>query len=106
MRYLIGFVVGALWGVLGACFNNWILGRALAAGRDRRLLGANFLRALVDLALLAAIVLLRGALPFSYEMALAGTVAALGMMGIYFAFRTAGGKGAGSGQEENKTGSD
>ena len=89
MRYILGFLAGAVWGVLGACLNNAVLGRALRCGRDKSVLGANILRALIDLLLLAAIVLLRGVLPFRYEMALAGTVSALGMMGIYFAFRRA-----------------
>ena len=63
MRYVLGFLAGALWGVLGACLNNAVLGRALRGGRDRAVLGANLLRALVDLLLLAVIVLARGALP-------------------------------------------
>ena len=91
MRYVLGFLAGAVWGVLGACPNNALLGRALRGG-DKSVLGANLLRALVDLLLLAAVVLARNALPFRYEMALAGTVSALGMMGIYFAFRRAAGK--------------
>ena len=91
MGYVIGFLAGAAWGVLGACLNHFILGRALRGG-DKKVLGANLLRALVDLALLAAVVLARDVLPFRYEMALAGTVSALGMMGIYFAFRRAAGK--------------
>jgi hypothetical protein len=89
MRYVLGFLAGAVWGVLGACLNNAVLGRALRGGKDDAVLGANLLRALVDLLLLAVVVLLRGVLPFRYEMALAGTVSALGMMGIYFAFRRA-----------------
>ena len=92
MRYVLGFLAGAVWGVLGACLNNALLGRALRGGRDKSVLGANLLRALVDLLLLAAVVLARNALPFRYEMALAGTVSALGVMGIYFAFRRAAGK--------------
>ena len=91
MGYVIGFLAGAVWGVLGACLNRFVLARALRGG-DRRVLGANLLRALVDLLLLAAVVLARNVLPFRYEMALAGTVSALGMMGIYFAFRTASGQ--------------
>ena len=91
MGYVIGFLAGAVWGVLGACLNHFILGRALQGG-DRNVLGANLLRALVDLALLAAVVLARKVLPFPYEMALAGTVSALGMLGVYFAFRTASGR--------------
>jgi hypothetical protein len=92
MRYVLGFLAGAVWGVLGACLNNAVLGRALRSGKDDAVLRANLLRALVDLLLLAAVVLARGVLPFRYEMALAGTVSALGMMGIYFAFRTASGR--------------
>ena len=96
MSYVIGFLAGAVWGVLGACLNHFVLGRALRGG-DRRVLGANLLRVLIDFILLAAVVLARRALPFPYEMALAGTVSALGMTGIYFAFRTAAGR-----DEQNK----
>ena len=89
MKLILGFFAGAVWGVFGAFLNHWILGRALSGGKDGRVLGANVLRAAVDLALLAVIVLARNALPFSFEMALAGAAAAMGMMGIWFAFRTA-----------------
>lgn len=95
MGYVIGFLAGAVWGALGACLNHFLLGRALRRG-DGKVLGANVLRVLIDLALLAAVVLARDVLPFRYEMALAGTVSALGMLGIYFAFRTA------SGQDDKK----
>lgn len=91
MRYVLGFLAGLVWGVLGACLNQFILTRALRQG-DRRTLGANILRAVTDLALLAVVVLLREVLPFRWEMTLAGTVSALGLMGIYFAFRSASGR--------------
>ena len=35
MSYVIGFLAGAVWGVLGACLNHFVLGRALRGG-DRR----------------------------------------------------------------------
>ena len=89
-KLVLGFLAGAVWGVVCSCLNNLVLNRALTAGRDGRVMGANLLRVLVDLVFLALIVLARKALPFSYEMALAGAAAAIGMMGIYFAFRTAG----------------
>ena len=89
-KLVLGFLAGAVWGVACSCLNNLVLNRALTAGRDGRVMGANLLRVLVDLVFLALIVLARKALPFSYEMALAGAAAAIGMMGIYFAFRTAG----------------
>ena len=91
MRYVLGFLAGLVWGVLGACLNQFILTRALRQG-DRRTLGANILRAVTDLLLLAVVVLLRDVLPFRWEMTLAGTVSALGLMGIYFAFRSASGR--------------
>lgn len=106
MGYVIGFLAGAVWGVFGAWLNNRVLGRALRRGRDKSVLGANLLRAAVDLLLLAAVVLARNVLPFRYEMALAGTVAAIGMMGIYYAFRSAAGKDEeGKPDEEEKSGS-
>ena len=91
MSYVIGFLAGAVWGVLGACLNHFVLERALRGG-DGKVLGANLLRVLTDIVLLALVVLARRLLPFPYEMALAGTVSALGMTGIYFAFRTASGR--------------
>ena len=91
MRYVLGFLAGLVWGVLGACLNQLVLTRALRQG-DRRTLGANILRAVTDLLLLAVVVLLREVLPFRWEMTLAGTVSALGLMGIYFAFRSASGR--------------
>ena len=102
MKLLLGFLAGAAWGVLGACLNNCLLGRALASGRAGKLLGTHVLRAAVDLALLAVIVLLRDLLPFPFEMALAGAVSAIGMMGIYFAFRTAAAPGTKSEETEKK----
>ena len=91
MPYLLGFLAGAALGVLAACLNNFILVRALRAGRDGPVLRANLLRALVDMGMLALIVLLRERLPFRYEMAMTGAVAALGIAGICYAFRSAGG---------------
>ena len=89
MKLILAFFVGAVWGVLCAYLNMIVLRRALQSGRGGKMMSAHVLRGLIDLALLAVIVLLRNVLPFPFEMALAGAVSAMGMMGIYFAFRTA-----------------
>ena len=42
MRYVLGFLAGALWGVLGACLNNAVLGRALRGGIPDRVSPQHF----------------------------------------------------------------
>ena len=105
MKLILAFIVGAVWGVLCAYVNMLILRRALQSGRGGKMMGAHVLRGLIDLALLAVIVLLRNVLPFPFEMVLAGAVSAMGMMGIYFAFRTAG-DGVKQSEKEKETTAD
>ena len=50
---------------------------------------ANLLRITVDIVLLGIIVLVRNLIPFSFELALVGTVAALSIVNIVFAFKMA-----------------
>lgn len=50
---------------------------------------ANLLRIMVDIILLGIIVLVRSVIPFSFELALVGTVAALSIVNIVFAFKMA-----------------
>ena len=49
----------------------------------------NLLRITVDIVLLGTIVLVRDLIPFSFELALVGTAAALSIVNIVFAFKMA-----------------
>ena len=89
MKYLIGALAGLVWGCIGAVVNFSITKKALKKGSSAALLSSNILRVIVDIILLAVIVLLRKSLPFSYEIALVGTISALSLANIFFAFRNA-----------------
>lgn len=86
MKYVIGAVAGLLWGALIAWVNSRINKKAIEKNSEKALLSANFTRTLVDIAALAAVFLLRKVLPFSFEAAICGTAASLGLLTVYFAF--------------------
>ena len=87
MRYLIGALAGLVWGLLAGLINSLITKKGMAKNSAAAMMLANMARTAVDVAALAAIFLLRRLLPFSYEMALAGTAIALSLFTIVFAFR-------------------
>ena len=81
MKYVIGALVGIVWGCIGAFINCSITKAALKKNKDSAMLIANLLRIMVDIILLG--------IPFSFELALVGTVAALSIVNIVFAFKMA-----------------
>ena len=87
MNYLIGAVVGLLWGALIAWLNSLINKKAIEKTSAKALMTASIARTVIDIAALGAIFLLRNVLPFSFEAALVGTAASLGLLTVYFAFR-------------------
>ena len=89
MKYVIGALVGIIWGCIGALINCAITKAAVKKGKDSAMLVANLLRITVDIVLLGTIVLVRDLIPFSFELALVGTVAALSIVNIVFAFKLA-----------------
>ena len=76
MKYVIGALVGIIWGCIGAFINCSITKAAIKKNKDSAMLIANLLRITVDIVLLGIIVLVRNLIPFSFELALVGTVAA------------------------------
>lgn len=89
MKYVIGTLVGIVWGCIGALINCAITKAAIKKNKDSAMLIANLLRITVDIVLLGIIVLVRDLIPFSFELALVGTVAALSIVNIVFAFKMA-----------------
>ena len=87
MKYVIGAVVGLLWGTLVAWLNYQINKKALEKNSTKAMFTANFSRTLIDFVALGVVFLLRSVLPFSFEATIAGTAASLGLLTVYFAFR-------------------
>ena len=87
MEYLIGAVVGLLWGALIAWLNSRINKKAIAKNDTKAIMTANMIRMAIDVAALAAVFLLRKVLPWNFEATIAGTAASLGLLTVYFAFR-------------------
>ena len=89
MKYVIGAVIGLLWGALIAWLNSRINKKALEKNTTKAVLSANVTRTAIDLAALAAVFLLRNVLPFSFEATIVGTAASLGLLTVFFAFQLA-----------------
>ena len=87
MKYVIGAVMGLVWGALVAWINSQINKKALEKNSTNAMLLANMGRMLIDIAALGAVFLLRNVLPGNFEATIVGTAASLGLLTVYFAFR-------------------
>lgn len=92
MKYVIGALVGLVWGALAALLNAYITKKALDKASDKAMLLSNALRLAVDVVALGSVFLLRNVLPFSFEAALVGTAASMSLLMIVFAYKMAAGK--------------
>ena len=87
MKYVIGAVVGLLWGALVAWVNSRINRRAIEKNDTKAMMSASLTRTVIDIVALGAVFLLRNVLPFNFEATIAGTAASLGLLTVYFAFQ-------------------
>ncbi len=87
MTYVIGAVVGILWGAVVAFLNSRISKKAIEKNTAQAILAGNLSRSAIDIVALGAVFLLRNVLPFSFEATLIGTAASLGMLTVFFAYR-------------------
>ena len=91
MKYVIGAIVGLLWGALVAWLNSRI--NKIAIGKNdtkammEAMMEASLGRTVIDVAALGAVFLLRNVLPFNFEATIAGTAASLGLLTVFFAFQ-------------------
>ena len=92
MNYVLGVLAGMVWGAAAGALNCFVSLRAVRKNSARAVMTANLLRAVVDIAALGAIFLLREHLPFRMEMALVGAALSLSVISILFAFQVASGK--------------
>ena len=87
MGYVLGGICGVVWGLAAAWVNLQINKRAIAKNSTSALMGANTLRAAVDICALGLVFLLRKVLPFRYEAVLIGTAISLSFFTIFSAYR-------------------
>ena len=87
MKYVLGALLGLLWGTAAALINAKISRKALEKGSAGALQAASAGRLAVDIAALGLVYLLRNVLPFSYEVMLVATAIAMSLMTIVLAFR-------------------
>lgn len=86
MHSVLGIIFGIVWGGLAAFVNSRIGKKAIEKKDMKAAKNARRLQMLVDIAALAAIVLLRNILPFSYELALVSAIISLSVLTIVFLF--------------------
>ena len=86
MKIAVAILAGLVWGALGAFVNYRINLAALKKPDSKAVLAAGLARMGVDLAVLGAVFLLRGVLPFPFEPALlaAGITLSLGAVALAF----------------------
>lgn len=87
MKVLIGALAGLLWGAAAAFLNARVSAAIMKKETVQAAMAANFARLAVDIAALAAVLLLRGVLPFPYEPALIGAAVSLSTFTLINAFR-------------------
>ena len=87
MKYLIGAVIGLLWGALIAWLNSRINKKAIEKNSSKAIMTANITRTAIDIAALGSVFLLRNVLPGNFEATIVGTAASLGLLTVYFAYR-------------------
>ncbi len=86
MEYAIGAATGLAWGAVAAWLNSRINKAAISKNSAKSMLTANFVRALIDVAALGLVFLLRHILPWNYEAMIIGTAVSLGILTVVFAF--------------------
>ncbi len=87
MKYVIGAIVGLLWGALAACLNARNNKSAIRKPDPKAMMEASLGRTFIDVAALGLVFLLRNILPFNFEATIAGTAASLGLLTVFFAFQ-------------------
>lgn len=87
MKYLIGAVIGLIWGALIAWLNSRINKKAIEKNSTKAIMTANITRTVIDIAALGSVFLLRNVLPGNFEATIVGTAASLGLLTVYFAYR-------------------
>lgn len=86
MKYVLGALIGLVWGFLVAFLNSRITKRSIKNGNTAALMAANIGRTVIDIAALAVVFLFREYLP-SFEATITAAAIAMSVTTIVFAYR-------------------
>ena len=87
MEIVYGVLAGLAWGAVIGLLNAAVSGAGMKKNSPSAIMAANSIRFIIDIAAFAAVFLLRGVLPFSYEAALIATAVTLSLLTIVTAFQ-------------------
>ena len=87
MLTAVAVLCGLAWGALTAFVNFLIMKKSLAKQNTKAVIGSSYLRTLIDVASLAAILLARNILPFDYTVTLIAAAAVMGILTVVFTYR-------------------
>lgn len=87
MNYLIGAIVGLVWGALAAIVNSLITKSCIEKGTQKAITTMNGAHMGVDLVALAVVYFLRHLLPFSFEATIIGTAVSLSLLSVILTFK-------------------
>lgn len=87
MNYVIGAIVGLVWGALAAVINSLITKSCIAKGTQKAITTMNAVHMANDLVALAVVYFLRHILPFSFEAAIIGTAVSLSLLSVIITFK-------------------
>ena len=88
MTTTLSVIAGLVWGAIFGLINAKITKKAVS-GDDGRLASMSLTRTLIDAFALAVVYFTRNLLPLRFEVTLISAAAALSVIGIVVAFRTA-----------------
>ncbi len=88
MNTALSVVAGLVWGGIFAVINALITKKMISGG-DRQISSMSLIRTLIDAFALAVVYFTRNLLPLRFEVTLISAAAAMSIVGIVVAFRTA-----------------
>ena len=88
MNTALSVVAGLVWGGIFAVINAFIT-KKMVSGGDRQISSMSLIRTLIDAFALAVVYFTRNLLPLRFEVTLISAAAAMSIVGIVVAFRTA-----------------
>lgn len=87
MKIFFGIFAGLIWGALAAFIGALLSKKCLETGSVKAVSSAKLAKTAVNLAALAAVFLLRGVLPFRYELSLISAAISISILSTILAFR-------------------
>ena len=89
MKIVLSVIGGAVWGLLAALADFFIMKKSVAKNTNAALMGSGMARTAVDLIALGAVFLLRNVLPYDFAVCMIACAVAMSLATIVYTFRLA-----------------